>query len=369
MLAFTTREDTEVDKATVRNGLRAVTEAVSGLRVRQMGDADLDRILELRSVVRWSADPSAFDLLRGVCGARWAVAETPDGALAGMVGAVPLGDIGILCHLAVHDGHRGLGLSVLLSSWAVAYLRSRGAKAVRLYSTGKAEGLYRSLGFREVTPRTVHRLEGGADAPRARAGRRSQGRDAHVRGPTRAIRRRPLELRGRSFGPAPRHPQPASWTGARRPRRDGQDERIPDPKLPGPRNPHRPLSGIRPERSTPPARQHPLGDRRRTHPSHRPGSSRVSRPLSPARVRLRGHAGPDADGAGRDEGGLPGWARSLRHDAVSANLAVSFWLTREVRLARKRRFEKGLVMWNCANGNRFWHAEWRRSSFLLTANG
>ena len=130
-------------------------------RVRRMNDADLDRILELRSVVRWSADPRAFDLLRGVHGARWAVAEAPDGFLTGMVGAVPLGEIGILCHLAVHDGHRGSGLGAMLSDWAVAYLKSRGANTVRLYSTEQAEGLYRSLGFREVVPRTVYWLEEG----------------------------------------------------------------------------------------------------------------------------------------------------------------------------------------------------------------
>ncbi len=159
MLDFTTREDTEVDKTITRNVLKAVAETGSG--VRQMDNTDLERILELRSVVRWSADPRAFDLLRGMRGARWAVAEAPDGALAGMVGAVPLGDIGILCHLAVHDGYRGSGLGALLSSWAVAYLRSRGAKAVRLYSTRKAEGLYRSLGFEEAAPRTVYRLEEG----------------------------------------------------------------------------------------------------------------------------------------------------------------------------------------------------------------
>jgi hypothetical protein len=41
----------------------------------------------------------------------------------------------------------------------VAYLKSRGAQVVRLYSTRKAEGPYRSLGFREVAPRTVYRLE------------------------------------------------------------------------------------------------------------------------------------------------------------------------------------------------------------------
>jgi ribosomal protein S18 acetylase RimI-like enzyme len=161
LLAFTAREDKEVEKTAAQNVLRAVTETDSGVRVRQMGDADLERILELRSIVRWSADPRAFDLLRGVRDARWAVAETPDGDLAGMVGAVPLGDIGVLCHLAVHDEHRGLGLGALLSSWAVAYLKSRGAKTVRLYSTLRAEGLYRSLGFEEVTPRTVYRLVEG----------------------------------------------------------------------------------------------------------------------------------------------------------------------------------------------------------------
>jgi GNAT superfamily N-acetyltransferase len=161
LLTFTTREDTEVDNAIARNVLEVLAETDSGVRVRQMDDADLERIMELRSVVRWAADPRAFDLLRGVRGARWAVAEAPDGALTGMVGAVPLGDIGILCHLAVHDGYRGSGLGALLSSWAVAYLRSRGAKTVRLYSTRKAEGLYRSLGFEEVAPRTVYRLGEG----------------------------------------------------------------------------------------------------------------------------------------------------------------------------------------------------------------
>ncbi|HET7270549.1 MAG TPA: GNAT family N-acetyltransferase [Rubrobacter sp.] len=159
MLAFTTREDFEADKPIAGNMRRAVTD--SGIRVRQVTDADLERILELRSVVRWSADPRAFDLLRGVRGARWSVAETQDGALAGMVGAVPLGDIGILCHLAVHDEYRGSGLGALLSSWAVTYLRSRGARTIRLYSTRKAEGLYGSLGFEEITPRTVYRLEEG----------------------------------------------------------------------------------------------------------------------------------------------------------------------------------------------------------------
>ena len=161
MLAFTTREDIEVDESTARNRLRAVTGKDSGIRVRQMNDEDLEGVLELRSVVRWAADPRAFDLLRGVRGARWTVAEAPDGALVGMVGAVSLGNIGILCHLAVHDEYRGFGLGAMLSSWAVAYLRSRGAKTVRLYSTGRAEGLYRSLGFKEGTPRTVYRLEEG----------------------------------------------------------------------------------------------------------------------------------------------------------------------------------------------------------------
>jgi ribosomal protein S18 acetylase RimI-like enzyme len=162
LLAFTAREDEEVEKTVTQNrSLRAVTETDSGVLIRQMNEADLERILELRSIVRWSADPRAFDLLRGVRDARWAVAEAPDGELAGMVGAVPLGEIGVLCHLAVHDGHRGLGLGALLSSWAVAYLRSRGAKTIRLYSTRRAESLYRSLGFEEVTPRTVYRLEEG----------------------------------------------------------------------------------------------------------------------------------------------------------------------------------------------------------------
>ena len=131
----------------------------SGVRIRPMDDVDLGRIVELRSAVRWAADPRAFDLLRGMREARWAVAEAPDGTLAGMVGAVPFGRIGIMCHLAVRDDYRKMGLGYRLSSWAVIYLRSRGAEVVRLYSTRQAEGLYRSLGFRPGTPRTVYRLE------------------------------------------------------------------------------------------------------------------------------------------------------------------------------------------------------------------
>lgn len=131
------------------------------VRVRVMTDVDLSRILDLRTVVRWSADPRSFDLLRGIRDARWAVAETPAGDLIGMVGAVPLGRIGLLCQLAVHDDYRGFGIGSRLSAWAVAYLKSRGAKTIRLYATRRAEGLYRSLGFRAVAYRTKYRLKIG----------------------------------------------------------------------------------------------------------------------------------------------------------------------------------------------------------------
>lgn len=158
MQLFTAKEDVEVDETNARAGFGNVTGP--NVRIRQMDDADLDRILRLRSVVRWSADPRAFELLRGVRDARWFVAETSGGSLVGMVGAVPLGNIGILCHLAVHDGHRRLGLGARLSSRAVAYLKSRGAGTVRLYATRQAEGLYRSLGFRASAARTIYRLDG-----------------------------------------------------------------------------------------------------------------------------------------------------------------------------------------------------------------
>ena len=131
----------------------------AGIRIRPMGGADLERILELRSVVSWAADPRAFDLLRGMGEARWAVAEDRPGNLVGMVGAVPLGSIGILCHLAVHSGYRKIGLGTGLTAWAVTYLRSRGAAVIRLHSTPEAEKLYRSAGFAPVSTRTVYRLE------------------------------------------------------------------------------------------------------------------------------------------------------------------------------------------------------------------
>lgn len=124
-----------------------------------MNDVDLESILELRAAVRWSADPGAFELLRGFRDARWAVAEAPGGALVGMVGAVPFGGVGVLCHLAVHHSCRRRGLGRRLAGWAVAYLRSQGARVVRLESTPEAERLYRSLGFREVSRRRLYRLQ------------------------------------------------------------------------------------------------------------------------------------------------------------------------------------------------------------------
>ena len=175
MLAFTNAEGmAERNEAAGRGGLWMLpgAEGLSGVRMRPMGDVDLERVLELRSVVRWAADPRAFDLLRGMGEARWAVADASDGSLAGMVGAVPLGRIGVLCHLAVRDDHRNMGLGVRLSAWAVAYLRSQGAEVIRLYSTRQAEGLYRSLGFRPCAPRTVYRLD---EATRAGGGEEVDG--------------------------------------------------------------------------------------------------------------------------------------------------------------------------------------------------
>jgi ribosomal protein S18 acetylase RimI-like enzyme len=127
-----------------------------------MSDLDLERILELREVVRRSSDPNAFAFLRGMEEARWAIveAEGVPGAVVGMVGAIPLGKIGILCHLAVRHDYRKMGLGVRLSSWAVSYLRSRGAEVVRLDATHRAEALYRSLGFELTSRRVTYRLEG-----------------------------------------------------------------------------------------------------------------------------------------------------------------------------------------------------------------
>ena len=160
-------EEDSFGHAARRNARRGMFGDRSGTLVRSMDDVDLWRILALRETVRWSGDPRAFDLLRGMGEAHWAVAED-GGHVVGMVGAVPLGEVGILCHLAVHHGHRGLGLGARLTSWAVSYLLSCGVKAVRLDSTRAAEGLYRSMGFEPVFGRTEYRLEGGALAARLR---------------------------------------------------------------------------------------------------------------------------------------------------------------------------------------------------------
>ena len=74
--------------------------------------------------------------------------------------AVLLGEVGILCHLAVRRDYRKLGLGSAISSWSVSYLRSRGAKVVRLDSTRGAKWLYESLGFESVSRCSVYRTEG-----------------------------------------------------------------------------------------------------------------------------------------------------------------------------------------------------------------
>jgi ribosomal protein S18 acetylase RimI-like enzyme len=148
-----------------------------------MDDPDLDHILKLRKNVRWSADPRAFSLLRGIGEARWAIAEAEEeeGAVAGMVGAVPLGEVGILCHLAVHQDYRGNGLGAKLSFWAVSYLRSRGARVVRLDATRQAENLYGSLGFKPTSRRTSYRLEGAVLKKWSRSARSQEARTRSVR--------------------------------------------------------------------------------------------------------------------------------------------------------------------------------------------
>ncbi len=160
MSAFAATEASNQKHTVHRSRLRDLAPMRSGFRIRLIDDLDIERILELRRVVRWAADPNAFDLLRGMREARWALAEKPDGAVAGMVGAVPLGEIGILCHLAVHHDYRKVGLGVGLSSWAVSYLRSQGAQVIRLDATRQAEDLYSSLGFQPAARRFRYRLEG-----------------------------------------------------------------------------------------------------------------------------------------------------------------------------------------------------------------
>lgn len=160
MQAFTKKENADLEPV-VRGGTGVPfvgPAGEAGMRIRPMKEADLERILGLRSVVRWAADSRAFDLLRGMREARWAVAEDRRENLVGMVGAVPFGRIGILCHLAVHGSYRKMGLGAGLTSWAVAYLRSRGVDGIRLYSTPEAENLYRSSGFTSVSARTAYRL-------------------------------------------------------------------------------------------------------------------------------------------------------------------------------------------------------------------
>jgi ribosomal protein S18 acetylase RimI-like enzyme len=138
-----TKEDADFQHEAQRHTCAHDTLALdgSGILIRTMSDPDLGRILELRKTVRWSPDPRAFGLLREIKEARWAVAEDSP-TVVGMVGAVPLGEVGVLCHLALRRDYRNLGLGSALSSWSVSYLHSRGARVVRLDSTHDAKSLY-----------------------------------------------------------------------------------------------------------------------------------------------------------------------------------------------------------------------------------
>ena len=136
----------------------------SGARIRPMLRADLQRIADLRKISYRFSDPRSFGLLHGIRGARWAIAETPKGRLTGMVGAVPLGGTGVLCHLDVLPDHRGRGLGTAPSSSAVSYLQNWGAETIRLYSPAPAEGLHLSLGFEPVAHRSVFRLDAASRA-------------------------------------------------------------------------------------------------------------------------------------------------------------------------------------------------------------
>ena len=67
-----TREDTDCQHEAQRHARAHASLALdpSGLLIRMMSDPDLERILELRETVRWSADPRAFGLLREMREAR-----------------------------------------------------------------------------------------------------------------------------------------------------------------------------------------------------------------------------------------------------------------------------------------------------------
>ena len=196
MLTTTTQEDSGHKHATARPGRARGSRALmpSGVRIRLMDEPDLERIVELRKSVRWATDPGAFRLLRGIGEARWAIAEAgeEEGVVAGMVGAVPLGEVGILCHLAVHHDYRGNGLGTKLSSWAVSYLRSRGASTILLDATHEAKRLYGSLGFEPVSRRMSYRLEGAVLKKWSRKARSRGVRSPGVRSRENGLRIGPL---------------------------------------------------------------------------------------------------------------------------------------------------------------------------------
>jgi hypothetical protein len=206
------------------------------------------------------------------------------------------------------------------------------------------------------------------ETPCSRASRRAQGPDAHVRGPARALRRGPLKLRGRPFGPALRHPETTSRTWPRRPRLDGPDQRLSDQEREGPRNPHWSFPGFHPRRGPPPARPRAPGDRRYARPGHGLRFGRVPRALPLARVRLRGHRGPDADGARREAGHLQYRPRPLRYDAVFSNVGNRLQASgvRDLwRISWRSSLKRGVSVFKRVMTNRTRQVEWGDSPVVL----
>ena len=284
-----TREDADFQHEAQRHARAHASLSLdrSGILIRTMSDPDLERVLELRKTVRWSADPRTFGLLREMKEARWAIAE--DGPAVVGYGRG---------HAARGGGHSlpsrrpprlpqvWSRLRAILLGCLLLALLGREGRPARLDAWGEEAlrifGLRARLEAQRIPPGGRH---SGSPATGSWLSRRAGRADARgmrdaapVRRPARAIRCRSLGLRRGSFCADPGHPQPAPWLGTNRPGCLGTDERLPRPQRLQVHCPDRHFHGLfarrrsRPACARPPDRQRPLRRGLCTQPGRKSGA-------------------------------------------------------------------------------------------------
>lgn len=115
---------------------------------RVMKQSDLSFFMELMDMVGWGMTPSDYDRILRFSSNGCFVASQ-DGLDVGMVVTVNYGDIAWIGNLVVLPENRRQGIGAKLMQYAIDYLVSKGAKAIKLDGVQRAIPLYHRLGFKD----------------------------------------------------------------------------------------------------------------------------------------------------------------------------------------------------------------------------